>query len=109
MKTHKFARKPFYVDAVRVTTENVEDVAKWCNGELRRSTEGASFIKVRVNRPLTTRQTEAHVGDWVLYSANGYKVYTQKAFDKSFEKVKTLTKAQADEAGITVPIEPKRR
>lgn len=113
MKTHKFARKPFYVDAVRVSEENIEEVAAWCQGEILTEvvegdpqTKGQKYIKVRVHRPLTDRQTKAFVGDWVLYAGTGFKVYTPKAFDKSFEKVRTLTKAQADEAGIRVPREP---
>ena len=107
LKTHKFARKPFYVDAVRVSEENIERVAQWCNGELLTDEEGP-HIKVKVHRPLTDRQTKAYIGDWILFAGTGFKVYTPKAFDKSFEKVKTLTKAQADEAGITVPHEKRQ-
>lgn len=106
MKTHKFARKPFYVDAVRVSEENIEEVAAWCQGEVLVDDNEGAYIKVRVHRPLTDRQTMAFIGDWVLGVSTGFKVYTPKAFDKSFEKVKTLTKAQADEAGIKVPREP---
>lgn len=108
MKTHKFARKPFYVDAVRVSEENIEEVAKWVQGEILTDDEG-KHIKVRVHRPLNDRQSKAFVGDWVLKSGNGFKVYVPQAFDKSFEKVKHLTKAQADEAGIRPPIEKKRQ
>lgn len=104
LKTHKFARKPFYVDAVRVSDANMEEVAAWCEGEIFNE-DGADFILVKVHRPLNERQTQAFIGDWVLFAGSGFKVYTPKAFDKSFEKVKTLTKAQADEAGIRVPHE----
>ena len=108
MKTHKFARKPFYVDAVRVTESNMEEVAKWCQGDIQ-SNEVGKFISVQVFRPMGERQTQAFVGDWVLYAGSGFKIYTPKAFDKAFEKVKTLTKAQADEAGIKVPHEKRRQ
>lgn len=108
LKTHKFARKPFYVDAVRVSEANMEDVAKWCEGAVQSNDEGV-FISVKVHRPLTERQTQAFIGDWVLFAGSGFKVYTPKAFDKSFEKVKTLTKAQADEAGIKVPHEKREK
>lgn len=107
MKTHKFARKPFYVDAVRVSEANIKEVADWCEGEVETDNDGHEFIRVKVHRPLTEKQTQASIGDWVLFAGTGFKVYTPKAFDKSFEKVKTLTKAQADEAGITVPHEPR--
>lgn len=106
LKTHKFARKPFYVDAVRVSDANIEEVAEWCAGSIEEDEEGR-FVRVKVHRPLTERQTKAYVGDWVLRAGSGFKVYVPKAFDKSFEKVRTLTKAQADQAGIKVPHEPR--
>lgn len=107
LKTHKFARKPFYVDAVRVSETNIDEVAEWCGGTVVPEHEEGKHVSVEVHRPMNERQTMAFIGDWVLFAGSGYKVYTPKAFDKSFEKVKTLTKAQADEAGITVPHEPR--
>lgn len=107
MKTNKFARKTFYVDAVRVSEANIEEVAKWCKGTIEQDAAGHTYINVEVHRPLTERQGQAYISDWVLASGSGYKVYTPKAFTKSFEKVKTLTKEQADAAGITVPHEPR--
>ena len=107
MKTHKFARKTFYVDAVRVSEANIEEVASWCEGTVSQDEQGHTFLSVTVHRPLNERQTQAFIGDWVLFAGSGFKVYTPKAFDKSFEKVKTLTKEQADAAGIKVPHEPR--
>lgn len=99
----RYARMPFLVDAVQVTSANLEEVAKWCNGDVRTSgkpdrdvqnlVEGGPgtvperYIKVRVQRPANDRQTQAFVGDWILYAGTGYKVYTDRAFKKSFEKV----------------------
>lgn len=109
MKTHKFARKPFYVDAVRVSDANIGEVAAWCQGVVCCDDDNpeAQYISVKVHRPLTERQTQAFVGDWVLFAGTGFKVYTPKAFDKSFEKVKYLSKEQADIAGIRPPHEPR--
>lgn len=92
IETNKFARRPFYVDAVQVTEDNLNDVATWCQGDVRTTDmpEGAAvenYVKVRVHRPLTERQTKAFIGDWVLYAGTGFKVYTTKAFEKSFEEV----------------------
>jgi hypothetical protein len=107
MKTHKFARKPFYVDAVRVSEANIEEVAAWCEGEIKNDAEGRKHIYIKsVYRPINEKQTMAYIGDWVLKADTGFKVYVPKAFDKSFEKVKNLSRAQADEAGIKVPHEP---
>lgn len=106
MKTHKFARKPFYVDAVRVSETNIEEVAAWCESEIKTDSDGKRYIHIPgVYRPAHEKQTQAYIGDWVLMTGTGFKIYVPKAFDRSFEKVKYLTRAQADEAGITVPHE----
>ena len=90
LQTTKFTRKPFEVDAVQVTAENIEEVAKWCQGELT-TDDGQPCIKVRVLRALNPRQTMAFVGDWVLYAGTGYKVYIDRAFKKAFvEKTEEL-------------------
>lgn len=110
LEIRKFARKPLYVDAVEVTAENMAEVAEWCSGNIRTlvrpgTTTEEKYIRVKVHRALSDRQTKAFVGDRVLSTPTGFKVYPPRAFEKSFEKVETLTKEQADEAGITVPIE----
>lgn len=90
MKTEQYVRKPFEVEAVQVTQENMGEVAKWCMGDVRYKAGPerniTRYVKVRVHRPLNARQTEAFVGDWVLYAHRGYKVYTEKAFEDNFVK-----------------------
>ena len=85
--TTSYARKAFFVDAVQVADDNMEDVANWCNGKIVNPTKEGSrpFVKVKVKRPLNARQTHAFVGDWVLYAGTGFKVYTDEAFHKNFE------------------------
>jgi hypothetical protein len=92
LQSTKYARKPFFVDAIQVTEDNISEVAEWCQGEVRTSetpgeddSEEERYIKVRVHRPLTDRQTKAYIGDWVLYAVTGFKVYPTKAFHQSFE------------------------
>lgn len=83
----RYIRKPFEVDAVEVTAENMEEVASWCQGDVRTDDDGKNYIKVRVQRPLNESQTRAYVGDRVLYAGTGYKVYKPKAFKSSFDRV----------------------
>jgi len=88
METRTFIRKSFEVEAVQVTAENMMEVSKWCQGRVVNANgDEERHIKVRVLRVLDERQTKAFVGDWVLYAGNGYKVYNNKAFQKSFEPV----------------------
>jgi len=82
----KFTYAPVYVDAVPVTKDNMPEVAKWCEGEICKedNTEGTSYIKVNVMKPQTPRQGMAFDTDWVIRLTNGFKVYTDKAFRRSF-------------------------
>ena len=86
LETKQYIRKPFHIDAVQVDSNNIQEVAKWVDSEVR-SDESGQYVKVRVHRPLNDRQTKAYIGDWVLYAGTGYKVYTAKAFVQSFEQV----------------------
>ena len=83
MQTTKYTRKSFDVDAVQVTAENMSEVADWCNGTIVENEQG-NYIKVKIHRPLSERQTRAFAGDWVLFAQNGFKVYTPKAFENGF-------------------------
>ena len=97
LETMKYVRKPFYIDAVQITALNLENVAKWVDGDVRTDDQG-QYVKVRVHRPITDRQTKAYPGDWVLYAGTGYKVYTPKAFANSFEQHSTaITLQNVDE------------
>jgi hypothetical protein len=98
IETSKYVRKPLYVDAVQIGKDNFAALAAWCQGEIRTNdgedlvvnTDGlnpdAHHIRIRVHNPKSIRQTKGFVGDWILYTERGYKVYTQKAFRASFDK-----------------------
>ena len=96
MKILRYVHKPMFVDAVQVSRDNIEEVAKWCNGFV---TEGmkhnkaveSKCIKVEVLRPQNPRQTLAFYGDWVLKMESGWKVYTTKAFHDTFDNVPEAT------------------
>lgn len=95
--TKRYSRKPLIVDAVQVTRENFQELAKWCQGYIRRNSDGmdvhpddvdpgSQHIFVRVHSPRSGRQTKAFVGDWILYTEQGYKIYNTKAFIASFDE-----------------------
>jgi hypothetical protein len=96
VETDKYVRKPLYVDAVKVTEENFSEILGWCQGDIGfidgREVNGkvneidpkAQYIRIRVHNPQSPRQTKAHVGDWILYTEKGYKIYTEKAFSENF-------------------------
>ena len=97
IQTQKYVRKPLFVDVVQVTEENFDEVAAWCQGEIKAQAESepGRHIFVRVHSPRNPRQTKAYVGDWILYTERGYKVYTTKAFFASFDPVEPSEEATA--------------
>lgn len=84
MEFQRFARRVFYIDAVQVTADNMEEIASWCKGHVVQNSDHGTHIKVKVRRPLNSRQTRAEVGDWVLKAGRKFKVYTPDAFESSF-------------------------
>lgn len=102
MNSEKYVRKPFAVDAVQITADNINEVALWCQGEVKTNDKGDAYIKVRVHNPMNDRQTMGFVGDWVLYAGKGYKVYTDKAFQNSFEQSEVKSQNVFDQAQASV-------
>jgi predicted LPLAT superfamily acyltransferase len=92
VKTEPYMRIPFYVDAVRVTEENMAEVAEWAGGNvlqsnMRTKTEVEPYIQINVHTPMNERQKMAFVGDWVLKTGNGFKVYMNAGFKRMFQAV----------------------
>lgn len=85
-----FQRKTFSVQAARVTPLNIEELAKACGGTIKHDGDkegqfSRDYIKVRVQYPINERQTEAHVGDWLVKQGKNFKVYQDKPFRNTFE------------------------
>lgn len=92
IQTTEFVRKTFSVNAVQITAENMEAVAKYCGGKILHTTPGpddkvpsAPYIRIYVRKPLNERQTRAYVSDWVLESGGKFKIYPDKSFKQHFE------------------------
>lgn len=112
IETTRYVRRPIYVDAVRITGDNFVAVAKWCMGNIynnerdeRIPAVGPAFdasdaqnyhIRVRVHNPKNIRQTKAYVGDWILYTDRGYKIYTERAFEAAFELAEAPPNGQVE-------------
>jgi hypothetical protein len=91
VKASRYVRKPFYVDAVQVTKENMAEVEEWCRGTQQVDLDGNEFIKVLQHRSKMVPKTRAFVGDWVLSSRIGFRVYTNSAFEKAFEYISDVS------------------
>lgn len=112
IETVKYVRKPLYVEAVQVTSENFLDIVRWCQalvgvqgsepGTETRPADGVEldpskhYIRIRVHNPQSSRQTKAFVGDWILYTEMGYKIYTERAFEENFDLAETNAKPEPE-------------
>jgi hypothetical protein len=88
METTTYARKPLTVEAVQVTDENLLEVAKWCKGKIYEK-DGKMVLEVKVLHPMNIDQNKAHVGDWILKSKQGFKIYADSAFKKGYSELKS--------------------
>lgn len=101
IETTEYVRKPFHVRGVQVTKANFKEVAKWCGGRIHTIHEErggkehtTDYIKIDVKHAATPRQTQAFVGDYVLKSDSGFKIYTEATFERTFDEAKRETAAQ---------------
>lgn len=90
-----FERKTFRVEAVHVTRENLAEVAKWCEGEVkegnRHPDDIEKYVDVVVNRIGRIRTEHAYPGSWIsrLWEGSCFKIYSNKAFTEAFARVDT--------------------
>lgn len=102
MDIKTFDRKPFSVEAVQVTRENMREVAEWCGGTVetkvtptKNGSKREKFVKVPTSKPMNEKQTQAFVSDWVLLSDKKFKVYIHRAFVHTFQEQIVYTEADA--------------
>lgn len=87
----RFARKPFYVNALQTTAANMEYISKWCHGKIEQYEHrhgNVPYVRVPVLNAPTERMSRAHVGDWVVLANGQFKVYTAQAFPRTFVTLK---------------------
>ena len=110
LKIERYVHVPLYVQAVRVTAENMEEVVEWCEGAMctveEEGKEPVDYIKVATIRPIRARQTQAFEGDWVLKTDIGLKVFTEKAFRRAFVEAPEESDPQSLERLETVFKQP---
>jgi hypothetical protein len=81
MQYTKVIRKPFAVDAVQITEENIAEIAKII-GELQERENGTPYIVV--NRNVVPAKQRAYIGDWLTKMGEKYHCYTDKLFTREF-------------------------
>lgn len=82
MEFQPYIRKPFEVEAIEITDDNIKDLAKFI-GKLHFSDEGVPFIDVDPKKvPSVTR---VWPGYWLTkVGSNNYRCFTKKIFTAQF-------------------------
>lgn len=88
MEFTTFVRKPFVVQAVEVTTENIEEVAKYI-GDVREREDGTKYILV--DRRLVPNVERVYPGYFMTKMGENVRCYSRKIFREQFiEKDETI-------------------
>lgn len=97
MEIKKYVPVAEEVEAVLVNKNNLEEVAKWCGGEVRAPNESVCYIAVAKSRHPSYGNSlfsKAFIGDFVVKDASGFfRVYDQKQFLKNHEEVEDKDEA----------------
>ena len=76
-----FVRKPFVVEAVEITEDNIAEVAKHV-GKLKEKEDGTPYILV--NRKLFPNFVRVELGFWMTKMDDNIRCYSNYVFKKQF-------------------------
>lgn len=81
MEFNTFVRKPFTVEAVEVTKENIAQVAEFV-GTLREKEDGTPYIQV--DRRLVPNIYRVFPGFWMTKMGDNVRCYSKRIFNEQF-------------------------
>ena len=81
MEYTTFVRKPFAVEAVEITTENIEELARYI-GDLETKDDGTQYILV--DRRKVPNVQRVYPGFWMTKMGDNIRVYSKKIFAQEF-------------------------
>jgi hypothetical protein len=84
MEFAQFVRKPFVVEAVEVTEENIEEVSEFV-GTLRKKDDGTPYIQV--DRRLIPNVFRVFPGFWMTRMGDNIRCYSKRVFNDQFTEV----------------------
>lgn len=81
MEFSTFVRKPFVVEAVEITSENINEVAKYI-GDVREREDGTLYILV--DRRLVPNVFKVYPGFFMTKMGENIRCYSRKIFKEQF-------------------------
>ncbi len=83
MEFNKFVRKPFVIEAIEVTEENIAELSKSI-GTLCKKADGTPYIQV--DRQLVPIIDKVYPGFWVTKMEHNVRCYSERTFKEQFVK-----------------------
>lgn len=84
MEFTTYVRKPFTVEAVEVTAENIEEIAKHV-GDVRHKDDGTPYILV--DRRLVPNVAKVYIGFFMTKMGENIRCYSRKVFLEQFIEI----------------------
>lgn len=81
MEFTTYVRKPFIVDAVEITADNIEEVAKYV-GDLREKEDGTQYILV--DQRLVPNVERVYPGFFMTKMGENVRCYSKRIFKEQF-------------------------
>lgn len=81
MEFNTYVRKPFIVEALEITPDNIEEVAPLI-GTLRQKDNGTPYIQV--DRRLIPNIYRVYPGFWMTRMGDNIRCYSKKIFNQQF-------------------------
>lgn len=103
MEFEEFARRPFVVEALEVTTENIEEIAAFV-GTLQKKEDGTPYIQV--DRRLVPTIYRVYPGFWVTRFGDNIRCYSRKIFLEHFIKLTDDARTMIDSINESVETSP---
>lgn len=101
METTTYQRKPFRIEAVEITNENIEEIGAKIGRVMTRAEDGVKFIQI--DSVIIPGIARAYVGFWLTIMDNRYRCYSGRIFNAQFEKVPEDPSWIADQETIRNP------
>ena len=93
MEYTPFVRKPFVVEAIEITAENLNDIAEMV-GTIRTTVDDKVYIQV--DRRLIPNVFRVYPGFWLTRMGDNVRCYSAKVFKEQFTEVTDEIKSWVD-------------
>jgi len=103
MEFSQYVRRPFKVDAIEITADNIDEIADLGLGEVRESEkDGKPYISL--NRRVVPNVARAYLGWWITKMDDNYRCYSPKAFKAQYLPQETVARAAHKDESPAEPV-----